>query len=358
MTLMSQYLLFSILLGYSFTTFSQNDLENKKIYPPCPKKASNPYIGDDLIAWPNFNGGDLLKINSLTSLEYPTAVTTQKLYYKDKYIPKGFNQWWREGTIESWWIEPGLDPWSEKPFWGKDYEQPTHNFKPFIDDHLRWKCGYSFVVEIPKNYSKSKKYPLIIYLHGSVNTKPKHFISRDYTRKIFYESESDPYVFVAPIRLEIDWDAKKIFDVIENIKENVNIDETRIYLTGLSMGGRGTFIVAAQQPDTFAALMPLSPHHGPFSYLPLAKKIKDIPVWMSHGNIDKISSYDLAKEMADSLHRYGGNIKFHELENIGHWGWNSIYSDSSAISWLMSWTNPKSPKFEDENTPSIFTIER
>ena len=79
---------------------------------------------------------------------------------------------------------------------------------------------------------------------------------------------------------------------------------------------------------------------------------------MSHGNIDKISSYDLAKEMADSLHRYGGNIKFHKLENIGHWGWNSIYSDSSAISWLMSWTNPQSLKFEDENTPSIFTIER
>ena len=154
-------------------------------------------------------------------------------------------------------------------------------------------------MEIPKNYSKSKKYPLIIYLHGSVNTKSKHFISRDYTRKIFYESESDPYVFVAPIRLEIDWDAKKIFDVIENIKENVNIDETRIYLTGLSMGGRGTFIVAAQQPDTFAALMPLSPHHGPFNYLPLAKKIKDIPLWISHGNIDKIYSCDLAREMAD-----------------------------------------------------------
>ena len=100
-------------------------------------------------------------------------------------------------------------------------------------------------MEIPRSYSKSKKYPLIIYLHGRVNTKPKHFISRDYTQKIFYESENDPYVFVAPIRLEIDWDAKKIFDVIENIKENVNVNETRIYLTGLSMGGRGTFIVAA-----------------------------------------------------------------------------------------------------------------
>ena len=162
-----------------------------------------------------------------------------------------------------------------------------------------------------------------------------------------------------PIRLEIDWDAKKIFAVIENIKENLNVDETRIYLTGLSMGGRGTFIVAAQQPDTFDALMPLSPHHGPFSYLPLTEKIKDIPIWMSQGNIDKISSYGLAKKMADSLRKYGANIEFHTQENIGHWGWNSIYSDSSAISWLMSWTNPQSPKKNKvDNTLNNFTIER
>ena len=100
MILICRCLLFSILLSYSFTTLSQNDL--KKNYPPCPKKASNPHDGKDLIAWPNFNGGDLLKNNSLTTLEYPTAVTTQKLYYQDKYIPKDFNQWWRVGTIKSW----------------------------------------------------------------------------------------------------------------------------------------------------------------------------------------------------------------------------------------------------------------
>jgi predicted peptidase len=113
---------------------------------------------------------------------------------------------------------------------------------------------------------------------------------------------------------------------------------SRIYLTGLSMGGRGTFIVAAQEPDIFAALMPLSPHHGPFNYLPLAEKIKDIPIWMSHGDIDQISSYDLAKKMADTLHSYGANIKFRTEQNVGHWGWDAIYSDSSAVNWLLSWT--------------------
>ena len=58
-----------------------------------------------------------------------------------------------------------------------------------------------------------------------------------------------------------------------DIKSNLKIDENRIYLTGLSMGGRGTFIVAAGLPQIFAAIMPLSPHHGPFSYVPLAEKV-------------------------------------------------------------------------------------
>ena len=339
MNFISQCLFLIVLLSYSFKTFSQYDIiTNKSNSPPCLKEASEIYSSDGLISWPHFNGGDLLKINSLTALEYPSAVTTQKLYYREEDIPEGFNRWWREGRIKSWWMKPGLDPWSKKPFWGEHYEQPTHNFEAFIDDHLRWRCGYSFVVELPKKYSHSKKYPLIIYLHGSVTAKSKHFISRDHTRKIFYKSEEDPYVFVAPIRLEIDWDPKKILDIIENIKDNVNIDVSRIYLTGLSMGGRGTFIVAAQEPDIFAALMPLSPHHGPFNYLPLAEKIKDIPIWMSHGDIDQISSYDLTRKMADTLHSYGASIKFRTEQNVGHWGWDAIYSDSSAINWLLSWT--------------------
>ena len=66
------------------------------------------------------------------------------------------------------------------------------------------------------------------------------------------------------------------------------------------------------------------------------KEVKDIPIWMSLGLYDNVSSYYMAKEMADSLTLYGAEIKFKTL-SIGHWGWNEIYSDSDAINWLMSW---------------------
>ena len=99
---------------------------------------------------------------------------------------------------------------------------------------------------------------------------------------------------------------------------------------------RCSYIVAADLTQTFAGIMPLSPHDGPYSYVPLAKEVKDIPIWMSHGQYDNVSSYYMAKEMADSLTLYGAEIKFKTL-SIGHWGWNEIYSDSDAINWLMSW---------------------
>ena len=327
-----------IILFNSIFLISQENLINykDKQCPPCEIIYSEKEINKKLEKWPEFSGGDLLKINSLTNIQYDRKTTSQYLYYEDKIVPKGFEK--GKGLIGSWWTSPGLDPWSAKPFWGTNYEQPTHIFRDCVNDNLRWMCGYSYVVDIPKEYSHKKKFPLIIYLHGSIYyDSDKSFISREKTREIFFRPHDDPYIFVAPIRLEIDWDAKKILDLIENVKENLSVDISRIYLTGLSMGGSGTFIVAAEYPNLFAAIMPLSPHHGPNDYLPLAQKIKDLPIWMSHGDIDWVSSYSQAKKMADTLKLMNANIKFRTEKNVGHWGWDNIYSDSVAIKWLMSW---------------------
>ena len=155
----------------------------------------------------------------------------------------------------------------------------------------------------------------------------------------------DPSILVAPIRLEWDWDAKKIQDMIMDIKSNLKIDENRIYLTGLSMGGRGTFIVAAGLPQTFAAIMPLSPHHGPFSYVPLAEKVANIPTWLHHSTNDKTSKFSVAKEMADQLDSINTNFVFN-VGDFGHSGWKEeIYSNPDYIRWLLSW-NKKTIDFK------------
>ncbi len=73
------------------------------------------------------------------------------------------------------------------------------------------------------------------------------------------------------------------------------------------------------------------------------QKNKDIPVWMSHETSIGFLHMTWLK-IADTLHTYSANIEFYRQENIGHWGWNSVNSDSSTIIWLMSWTNPQTPK--------------
>ena len=116
-----------------------------------------------------------------------------------------------------------------------------------------------------------------------------------------------------------------------DIKSNLKIDENRIYLTGLSMGGRGTFIVAAGLPQIFAAIMPLSPHHGPFSYVPLAEKVSHIPTWLHHSTNDKTSKFSVAKEMADQLNSINSNFVFN-IGDFGHSGWREqIYSNIDYI---------------------------
>ena len=141
---------------------------------------------------------------------------------------------------------------------------------------------------------------------------------------------------MAPIKLGVDWNAKKIQDLIEDIKVNLKIDNNRIYLTGLSMGGRGTFIVASKLPKTFAAIMPLSPHHQPYSYLPLSEKVSHLPIFLHHSKNDKTSKFSMAESMYNKLSINNDNIRF-DIGNSGHSGWSKIYENEKNITWFLSW---------------------
>ena len=290
---------------------------------PCNTIADNNKINNGLKEWPKFKEGQTLKINSFIDYQYTT---------KDRKLN---SEWF--GQRKPWWTDINNDPWSDYPFFGEKFIPPNLNFEEDVDDNLRWKCGYSYMIDFPMKLKKNKKYPLVIFLHGGIDADQKRFLWRERQRKSFYMPENDPYIIAAPIKLGWDWDPKKVMDIIEDIKKNIKVDENRIYLTGLSMGGRGTFIVAAEYPETFASILALSPHHTPYSYLTLVNKVKDLPIFISHGNVDKTSSYDIAKEMYEELKMLGAQVIFKTRLGIGHWGWESFYSNRENINWLLSW---------------------
>ena len=307
-------------------TIAEIQQEQIVLCSPCEIEASHDQINSGTTLWPDFNAGELIKVNSLTKLKYKQPIGAYP------------NIHW---NIEPWWKNRKSDPWSEYPYWGDNYIPPNHNFKNCVNDNLRWMCGYSYSLKVPKTYNENKSYPLIIFLHGGIYSDQNTFAYYDLLSNDFYHSEYDPYIYSAPLKLEIDWDPNKIRDLIEDIKKNINVDVERVYLTGLSMGGRGTYIVASKLTETFAAIMPLSPHHGPYSYLSLAENVKEIPIWMSHGDVDLISSYDMAKQMEKRLLDLDANIIFRTEIGVGHSGWDRIYSDPSVINWLLSWKKNK-----------------
>ena len=302
-----------LLLFISYLSFGQD-------CPPC-EVIANPEMGITSVesSWPKIKNKSIVKINSLTNILYEN---------QDDY--------WEQWKRPSWWMKEGRDPWTEDPIWGDGYIEPNLNFNSCVNDNLRWKCGYSYVLRFPKNFKKNKKYPLVVFLHGGINSDPRRLNGRVLTVNNFFIPENDQYIIASPIKLGIDWSPKKIQDVIADIESQLKIDKKRIYLTGLSMGGRGTFIIAAELPDLFAAIMPLSPHHTPYSYLNLASEVSHLPIFLHHSTNDKTSKFSVAEKMSEKLKKLNANVVF-DVGEFGHSGWNKIYKNPENINWLLSW---------------------
>ena len=302
-----------LLLFISYLSFGQD-------CPPC-EVIANPDMEITSIksSWPKIKNKSIVKINSLTNILYEN---------QDDY--------WEQWKRPSWWMKEGRDPWTEDPIWGDGYIEPNLNFNSCVNDNLRWKCGYSYVLRFPENFKKNKKYPLVVFLHGGINSDPRRLNGRVLTVNNFFIPENDQYIIASPIKLGIDWSPKKIQDVISDIESQIKIDKKRIYLTGLSMGGRGTFIVAAELPDLFAAIMPLSPHHTPYPYLNLSSKVSHLPIFLHHSTNDKTSKFSVAEKMSEELKKLNANMVF-DVGEFGHSGWNKIYKNPDNINWLLSW---------------------
>ena len=94
--------------------------------------------------------------------------------------------------------------------------------------------------------------------------------------------------------------------------------------------------VTFKHPKLFAAIMPLSPHHTPYSYLSLSDKVSHIPTFLHHSTNDKTSKFSVAEDMFEELKQTNKNIVF-DIGNSGHSGWNKIYNNPKNIEWLLSW---------------------
>lgn len=195
--------------------------------------------------------------------------------------------------------------------------------------------GYRYALYLPNGYDKdpAKRWPLIIFLHGigergndlallQVNGIP---------RKIA-DGESFPFIIAAPQCPDNDWwSPDTINALLDELIERHRVDEDRVYLTGLSMGGFGTWSTAAQYPGRFAAIAPICGGGNAF----MANNLKHTPTWAFHGAKDETVPIKRSQEMVDALKACGGEVKFTVYPEAGHDSWSMAYNTPELYQWFL-----------------------
>ncbi|HEY7119341.1 MAG TPA: DUF4038 domain-containing protein [Tepidisphaeraceae bacterium] len=198
----------------------------------------------------------------------------------------------------------------------------------------------------PSGVGAGQRLPLILYLHGMGERGTDNVLQTTWMGGIVNHTQSGQYAayVLAP---QIDpsmWfqsyngsptEAMSLtIKALDQVIATHDIDTTRIYVTGVSMGAMGAWDILRWAPGRFAAAVPLSGYANPNT----ASAIKNVPIWAFHGSNDTIVPVSGSRNMIAALRAAGGNPKYTEIAGGGHVIWNPIYNDPSntLYSWLFS----------------------
>ncbi|MBR6740137.1 MAG: prolyl oligopeptidase family serine peptidase [Clostridia bacterium] len=205
----------------------------------------------------------------------------------------------------------------------------------------QWKSdryfNFRYVCNLPKDYDETEKYPLVVFLHGAGERGEDldHAMTHGYMKYVREQDRDYPFIFIAPQCPDDKyWGCytESLIAFLDYICETYPVDTDRICLTGLSMGGTGTWMLAMADPSRFACLVPVCGVGIPWnSYI-----ISHIPVRMYHGDCDDVVSINDSIAMLKGLHRCGGDAKLTICDGVGHNAWDYAYTDEGLIEWILA----------------------
>ena len=192
-----------------------------------------------------------------------------------------------------------------------------------------------YVIRYPDGYEVGKKYPVLFYIHGAGGRGENIDVIRNHTFFRVTEKHTDfPFVSIAPQCYADSW-----FDIFEQLQSFVKAmiasdfcDPSRVYLMGASMGGYTTWQLAMAHPELFAAIAPIC---GGGMYWN-AGRLKTVPVWAFHGEIDHVVLLRESQIMVDKTNAFGGNAKLTVYENTDHNSWEPTFNNIEVFKWLLS----------------------
>ncbi|HEY2094217.1 MAG TPA: prolyl oligopeptidase family serine peptidase [Thermoanaerobaculia bacterium] len=218
--------------------------------------------------------------------------------------------------------------------------------------------SYPYVVYVPRDYDAARAWPVILFLHGSGErgTDGWRETIHGVANTIRFDPARVPAIVVFPQAPPetrwLDEPADAAMLALDHAIAEFHGDESRVYITGLSMGGYGTLHLAMAHPNRFAAAVVvcggLLPHPtttavqqsplttGGDPYAIAASRLRELPMWFFHGKDDNVIPIDESRHLVDELHHAGAcDVHFTEYEGVGHGAWDRAYGEAAMWNWLF-----------------------
>jgi predicted peptidase len=200
-----------------------------------------------------------------------------------------------------------------------------------LDTQIRVTLDY--LIYLPPDYGQKNNWPLLLFLHGAGERgSDLDLVKKHGPPKLIDRGNAFPFIVVSPqCPKGRAWQPMELTALLDDVIAKYKVDQDRICVTGLSMGGFGTWALAAYSPNRFAAIVPICGGGEPF----WAKRLAHLPVWVFHGAKDPGVPLRRSQEMVDALKKAGGNVKFTVYPEAGHDAWTATYDNPKVYEWLL-----------------------
>jgi predicted peptidase len=200
-----------------------------------------------------------------------------------------------------------------------------------LNTQIQVEMGY--LLYLPKDYDSQESWPLLLFLHGAGERGDDlELVKKHGPPKLISEGKAFPVIVVSPqCPKDRWWEPIELVALLKDLQSKLKVDEDRIYLTGLSMGGFGTWRLAAFAPDRFAAIAPIC--GGGETHW--AKYIASLPVWAFHGAKDERVPLERSEKMVEAIKKVGGNPKLTVYLEAEHDSWTETYNNPELYRWLL-----------------------
>lgn len=219
------------------------------------------------------------------------------------------------------------------------FGQPTDRFITYyLTVEIRKSVGIRYLLYLPTGYEDdiTRTWPLMLFLHGSGERgNDLSFVKRHGIPKLIEQGQNFEFILVAPQCPDFEeWTNDVLITLLDTIVANHRVDGDRVFVTGLSMGGTGTWNLALARPHRFAAVAPVCGRvHR--DHPRRASLVKHLPVWVFHGAKDDVVPVAESERMVNALKQAGGNVRFTVYPDAGHDAWTETYDNPELYRWFL-----------------------